>query len=484
MSGIGGTTRTVGVLLPYHAVDSLLVFLYTLLTARGLGVEGFGLFATGVSMGATLFLLADFGLSFATTRDVAAGRASAPVLRTALAARITAALVLGVCALLMVTVAPHWSALAVVLGLAAGEALRSAQQLGQAILLGQHAAGRVALSNALEKLGILLPLALLTVRQGRLSLASVALAYGLGRIPAVLYSAAASSSTWRGRGLDLRAMANHTLATRHVGMFLVSERAIPYSLPLLLTLTTGVEATALFQAAFKMVLLPVSFFTALSAALYPTLARLDSRQDGDLDTVLGLALRGSVTFALGWVALFILCGPALIELVFGAAFAPAGRLLLLLLPYLVLSAVWQMSLYVLTAMGTERVVRNSSLLSVVLAAVTVILLGPGLGASAAPVALAVALTGAIGVSLTSSVRLRAGLAGSRRWLGLLLVTFVSTAAGAALLRLAQWHGPARIVVTVVFLALVFPAGVFLGGVLPRAWLRLGVLRPARQHPSP
>ena len=181
-------------------------------------------------------------------------------------------------------------------------------------------------------------------------------------------------------------------------MFVVSERAIPYSLPVLLTLGTGVEATALFQTALKMVLLPVSFFTALSAALYPTLARLDSRRDGDFDAVLGLALRGSVTFALGWSALFILSGPAIIEWVFGSAFTPAAPLLLLLLPYLVLSALWQMSLYALTATGDERMVRDASLLSALLAAVTVLLLAPGLGAVAAPLALALALSGALGLA--------------------------------------------------------------------------------------
>lgn len=484
MSEGARTARNVGVLVPYHALDSLLVLLYTLLTARGLGVEGFGLFATGVSVGATFFLLADFGLTLATTRNVAAGRASSTVLRTALVARFSAALALGSSALLASWLTPEWAVLPVLLGLAAGEALRSAQQLGQGILMGHQAAARVALSNALEKAGILLPLALLTLLQGRLSLVSVTLSYAVGRIPAALFAATASRDTWQAGALDWRAMLAGTIATRHIGMFMLSERAIAYALPLMLTLGAGVEATALFQAAFKMVLLPVSFFTALSAALYPALARYGAREAGDLDPTLGLALRGSVAFALGWVSLFILSGPDLIEVTFGSAFAAAAPLLRLLLPYLVLSALWQMSLYYLTATGVERVVRDASLLGSLLAAGLVLLLAPWLGAAAAPGALATALLAGLTLALVRSPRLRAGLAGARPWVALLLVSAVTTLGGAGFLRLASGHGLARIALIVVFLALAFPAGVFLVGVLPRSWLRPILLRPARSTPSP
>ena len=478
-----GAVTNVSVLVPYHAVDSLLVFLYTMLIARGLGVAPFGLFVTAVSIGAMLFLLLDFGCTLAVVRDVASGHPINSALKSSIWIRAAIVSALGLAALAGPLGLPLSRTVGLFLLLAASEGLRSVQVLAQAALLGQKRPVAVSVVNATEKIGILLPVAASIWLTGTLSLEATALSFLAGRLVSGGAAVVLARPIWRGGRISPHAAVAYAFSSRHLGLFLVSERSLAYSLPILLTLSAGIAATAQFQAAFKIVLLPISFFTSFASAVYPVVAGMKATKPHELRSGISYGFVATLVFAAGCGLLYAFAANPLVILVFGEAYQPAATILLELVPVILLSAMWQFSLYVLTALGQDRIVLRSSALATFSIAGLVLLLGSLVGMHAAPLALIA------GFSLSAFNYIPALL--RHQLLDVRLVNPSGLAAAVVLsascVFTAQWlwprEGLASILFTAFCLLLLFPVGLILFRVVRTEWLRAGSRGALRRFPS-
>ncbi len=384
MSAPGGgwmrsAVANVSVMLPYHAVDSLLVFLYTMLIARSLGAHDFGLFATGVAIGALLFLVMDFGSSILVVRDVASNRPVASALKSAMVMKLLVTLGLGVMSGLMGIGRISWSPLLALFGLlCAAEGMRSLLTHLQAVLLGQNRTPAVAVIGLLEKATVLAVITAWILWGGTLTLTAVGLALLVGRSAPALIGVLLTREVWSGGSIHPSHAIRYSISSRQVGLFVFSERLLIYCLPILISVGAGMAATGQFQAAFKVLLAPVSFFTAFASALYPVVAGMGAAPRAQTRRTVSLGLL-IVCAAACWFGLLLLFqGGSIVLLVFGESFRPAGALLQALAPVAVLFGIWQFCLHVLTGLNHERVVLRASFACTL----TVCVLTPILGALA------------------------------------------------------------------------------------------------------
>jgi O-antigen/teichoic acid export membrane protein len=170
--------------------------------------------------------------------------------------------------------------------------------------------------------------------------------------------------------------------------------------------------------------------------------------------------------AAGASILMVLIGEPLAHLIFGEQYRPAGALLRSLAPVLVLCSIWQFSLHVLTALGQERLVLRSSILSSGSIALLTLLLGPSFGLESIPLALIAGFATAAMYYLPALFR--GGLVDLRRIrpVGLSGAAVLSIL---CLLTTRSWWPPEGVVSVLApagLLIVVFPASLALFRVLP------------------
>ena len=369
-----------------YVVDSLLVFVYTLLLARALGPAGFGLFSAAWGAALALFLLVDMGTSLLVIRETAAGtllRSEYGIMaKTRGIAAILLALTLGVSAR---AIHPD-SQLPLVMGLLAiGEGLGSLTSLSISLLRGRSRFGAVLAITTAEKVIIIASLLLLAAWAGKGMtplLASVGLVAGrvVGLIAATLIS---WSETARLTGTaEALGWVEPYRKARSLGSFLIVERGTAYVIPLLVVWTSGAQAAGIFLAALKIILVPISLLSALALGLYPIFSELAAEKRSQVALLFCLALKVGLVVAAAAVIL-IECAPdLLVRVIFGASYAPrSGPTLSLLAPMVALGAIWQLSLYLLCASGREKQALAATLVSSVASLILISILGFRYGAS-------------------------------------------------------------------------------------------------------
>src|SRR5207245_4481733 len=134
---------------------------------------------------------------------------------------------------------------------------------------------------------------------------------------------------------------------------LLSDKLVFYSMPLLLVACSSPTETGLFQAAFKIGLLPISACSALLAAYFPAMVR-DAADGRGPQSAVGVYFFLSVV-GTPLIALCLTLPKAILRGVFGPAFIQGATTLRLIAVFVVLNTVYQVAVHLLPAYGRERV---------------------------------------------------------------------------------------------------------------------------------
>jgi stage V sporulation protein B len=367
------------ILTTYYVAEAGLLFILSMLMARFLRVEEFGRLAFALSYGILLSSLD--GVCLVLTKHVARQpivgsdwiREGFPI-RLYMAAAITA---LG---LLPIVAVPYFQRNALLVALiVASEQLRGLTLTYCAWFRGFQAAKYEAAAMAVERVPLLMAcLVLLRLGYGPEWVAGAFLG---SRILSFTFAATtfaarfgAFSPRWRVRLLS-------TLVGEAYPIILLSlsERIRNNLAPFLLAWMSGEVAAAQYQAAGRIVMLPVLICGVAGGAVFAAM----SQNFEDLNLVnrlYQLELRTLWHLLLPLAAVTFVLGPELSRLVFGPAYGPAGEILRILTPMYVLAALVSASYYLLTAINHERTVQRYTVLAITSNLVLGILLAHWYGA--------------------------------------------------------------------------------------------------------
>jgi O-antigen/teichoic acid export membrane protein len=369
-----------------YVVDSLMVFTYTLLLARFLGPAGFGMFSAAWGVAIAIFLCVDLGTSLLVIRETAAGSLLRAQYGSIVRVRLAAALTLPFLLAGISYAVRANSEFALAIGfLALGEGLASLTNLSMALLRGKSRVGTVLAITSTERLTIVISL-LVIAGQSKpgLSLLAASVGFVAGRLVGLVTALSLSWAEFlrlpRGGGIAAGWLAPYRKA-QSLGSFLIVERGTASLIPLLIAWSAGTQTAGIFQAALKIVLVPISLLSALALGLYPIFSELVQARRSQVAPLFILALKSGLVLAAIAVVLIAGVPGFLVQVVFGSQYAAqSGPALRLLAPLVALGAIWQLSLYLLCASGRERLALGASIVTSVASLTLIAVFGKLYGA--------------------------------------------------------------------------------------------------------
>ena len=337
-------------------------FLLAILLARGLGPDGFGVLNFALAWSAVLTMVADGGLTLYVGKLVAASGAHweaayarAFRLKVILLAVILPPFVLA--SWILPSVRDHARILLLVL---AGETLRSISVFICFAFRGLRRAYLEPLVLGLDRV-LLLMTGFGALRSGG-GLEAVALAYAGCRI----VSLGAGLALARGLGAT-RGAGPFTLVAAHadlrksfpLGIFLLCDRLIIQGATILLMSWSTAAATGVFQAAYKIVMVPAMVSAAFCGSLIgPLVVARGAGPRRFLALVrAGLAIGSHLMFAFSLAVL--LWGDRLVQALYGSSYAPAGPVLRILVLHFAGFGLYHTAVFTLMAVNEEAFVGRS-----------------------------------------------------------------------------------------------------------------------------
>ena len=387
-----------------HAAGLALAFLVGVQLARGLGVEAYGQYGIAMAAIAMAGIPGEFGLPRLVTREVAAASAHGDLPRlfgvirwanrTALLFALAAALLLAFGAYLLAGPSRSPVAAAILIGalvvpLVALMKIRGAALQGlQFVVLAQvpfNLVRPLLLSVLLLALFVLLPDAD----------APAAMALNVVTAAAALVAAHfwLRSRLPRPRPADLAESGRDWLASAFPMALTDGIRVFQAQLIiLLLGALMAADQVGLFRVAISSAIMAAAPLTLVGLVIAPTLASLHT--EGDTRRLRMLTARSAQAMTAGVAALnlpLILFGPWLIALVFGEEYRPAYPALAVLCIGQLANAAFGPTASLLVMSRQERRVTRASAISLLAAAIAVLLLVPPFGLVGAAVASSLAL---------------------------------------------------------------------------------------------
>jgi O-antigen/teichoic acid export membrane protein len=374
-----------------YLLDACGAVLQNAVLARYLQLHDYGVLAALLSAGMFVYVVADFGTGLAVSRLMAlpfdgersrhfrslwAVRLLLTVLATSVAVGIAWA-----CA-----PAVGFSVLAIV----GSELFRSVATFFASAARGLGRVRPVMTISGCERLGTL-SCSVLAVTRGW-GLQGVALAYLGARMVSCVCAfvwALNAGLSIRAR-VPARALWKECWGLAPLATLLLSDKLVFYSMPLLLVAGSSPTETGLFQAAFKIGLLPISACSALLAAFFPEMVKDAAHGRGPQNAV-GVYFFMSVV-ATPLIALCVTLPKAILGGVFGPAFAQGATTLRLIAVFVVLNTAYQVAVHLLPAYGRERVLLRSTSRGAVLCILTALVSVRALGAVGAVIAILVYAT--------------------------------------------------------------------------------------------
>ncbi|MCC6177942.1 MAG: flippase [Chloroflexi bacterium] len=343
----------------------ILSFGFSVFVVRHLGAEQFGQYSAVVAFGATFVFLADLGLGAFVVREVARLRL-VPNARERTdglfgdTLRLRLLLASGAAVLL---VAAAWATnrplpMIVAIGLGAvGLVLYGAQGACESVLAGFERLDVVAAAKVANQIAFVLG-------------GAAALYFGLGYhglvIASLLSTCLLATICWQGvRRLGVRSaratVSDWPKLLRRSAPFAVIAGMLGFSYKfdsVLLNVTRGDAETGFYGAAYNLVFTAAFLSNAVNTALYPTLTRRAISAPARLPEIAGRAWRYLLVIALpiavgGWAL-----ADQIIDLLFGASYAPAAPALAILIWVVPLMFTSELLGYVVVVGGAEgRVAR-------------------------------------------------------------------------------------------------------------------------------
>lgn len=341
-------------LLAGEAGSRLFGFLTTALLARRLGVEAFGQIGFAAAMMAYGMVLTDIGLTTVGARSVAQdGSRTAPMLGAMLPLRLLLALTAGAAMALVAVVLPKSATVKWLLVLYAAAVVVQSTLL-EWLFIGMEKMGLVALARVLTT-GANFGLVLLLVRRSQdVLLAPVALGVATALGSATLFVAyvsrfglprlRGSRDEWRGLLKPAWPIGLSSMLTQlHVNLGLV-----------LLGLLATFAQAGLYSSAYRMVFLLLTLDRVFYTVFFPVVSRFMKHHPERLPDLVGSAGRVVLALCIPFCAGALVLAQPILELVFGAGYAPASALLCILVWFLPLSMLNSLAGYTLLAAGRER----------------------------------------------------------------------------------------------------------------------------------
>ena len=345
--------RNFAVLSAAQTAGRLLAFAVTVHLTRTLMAEGFGsvAFATSVLAGAAL--LVDLGFDSLGPLEVARGRVPVPALaRNVVALRLLLAVPALAALALFAWLAPVTTATKAVVALYGLSLLANAVDLNW-IFLGAERMG-VAAAADLAQQALIAAGAFTLVREPE-HLLRMPVIFLAGRAAAVAILAVAAGRTWGSirPALDRGILRDLVPAALPFAGAAAVAVVLTYFDLVLVGLWMGTAEAGLYGAAYRILWLPTMLVTAYLTALRPSVARRAMAGEASPFSLLSGSAPGVIVVGIVTAVVGIVCAPALVDLLYGAAYRAAVaplRLLLLSFALLVISRHYRL---VLVASGRQ-----------------------------------------------------------------------------------------------------------------------------------
>ncbi|MBN2054941.1 flippase [bacterium] len=336
-----------------EALRKLLGFALATIAGRALGAGGFGEYTTAFTLTNMLALVVDFGLNTVLVREVARERRPAgPLFTTVLLLRSGLALALGagliaVAAMLRLPPRTAWTLYA----LTGFWIFSIGGETAAAVFAGQRQFQREAVVLISQKL--LLALAggmILGIGWGMIPFIAVhPLTAAAALVIAILYARRSGIAFTR----PDRAMFRYFLAESFPLALSMAFTLLYFKVDILvLRWWSGAETVGYYGAAYRVMELAMALPATINAVLFPRIARRAAT--GSLRPVLKIWLPAAGLLGMATAAILAGLARPLVIVIFGTAFQPSARLLVLLAPALGLIFCNFPVMYSLIAIGRQR----------------------------------------------------------------------------------------------------------------------------------
>jgi O-antigen/teichoic acid export membrane protein len=358
-----------------------------IILARVLPIQAYGLLSAILSAGMFAFVISDFGTGISVcrlqaSRDRQGWKEEYRKLWTIRILLSGAA----VCVVVPIAMARFPEATVLVTFVLASELFRSVAHFIGMAARGAGNVRSVVILTLCDRWGTLGCSSVIVLMGGGLE--AIGVAYFIPRLIAL-----ALGLRWiREAGLPMRfsetsrRLFNDLRAVSPIGILLVSDKIVFYSMPLLIALLGSTIDVAMFQASMKISLLPISICSALVGAYFPDFVKeaIADRPPGVAVGVYGLV---SVLCA-PVVALCLLSPQVPLRVLFGTTFEAAAGCLRVMAGFIVLNIAHQFSVHLLPAYGREGILGRSASSAAAVCVAIALALVPANGAVGAAIAVA------------------------------------------------------------------------------------------------
>lgn len=443
------------------AAGKAMTFVFTLVAARQLGVEGFGAFSFALAYVTMFATLADLGLGVVTAREIARNCSSARrYIDNSLTIRVLASLVLMALVAISVQLLGYQPLSAYLARVASLFILANAVSLlFAAVFQGFERMHLAALSRVVQT-AVLIFGAFLLTRFGGGAPAFVWLyVLGMSSGAALSWVLAARVGASPRPGFDLRFWGGLLRDSLPVGLAAVFGVAYYWSGTALLTRMQGDVAAGLYGAPFRLVL-GLSFVSqGFAGAVYPVATRLLSSDPVRARRFVTRALRYVAVLAVGMALLGVALASPVIMLLYGPEYVGSVQVMRVLSLWGGCVSLNIMLSNLLYAAGLPKPVTWQSLVSLILSVGLSLLLVSALSAAGVAVALVAAELVGTGLLSAALVRCVCRPALGHVFVAALKATGSALVAGLLGVYVAGWHAiPGIAVAVVVFLLLICLTG--------------------------
>jgi len=152
-----------------------------------------------------------------------------------------------------------------------------------------------------------------------------------------------------------------------LAIFTIADRVNQAIGPILLTMLVNETATGIFQAAFKLVMLPVVFTATIGGSLFPAMVSSFQEEQGKaVDHILRYGVKITLHLFLPFAVLTIILTGPLIQLIYGKGFEASAHVLPWLTPYYLLNIFFYFAAFTLPAVNRQRALARLSAASIAL----------------------------------------------------------------------------------------------------------------------
>jgi O-antigen/teichoic acid export membrane protein len=350
--------RNTGVQVAGDAVGKLATLAFYIVTARELGVEDFGQFTFGLSVGLLLAVIVAFGLDDITAREVARDRvASDPLLWAGLAVKLVfGAIAVVVAAVIASVAAPAGTGVLVVVVLTVAAVVEVLSQSPQALLHGREHMAPIAWSFAAQRVATAVA-GIIAVALGA-GVLTVAVIY-LGGTFVLAAASVAALRRHRIRpafALSYRTTARLVRTSFAIGLSGIFAVAVFRIDATMLGLLRDQTAVGLYGAAYRPFESTLTVTFAFVGAISPVLARLTRSSAPTIAAAYELAAKALVAVLLPLGLGFVLFAGTVIALLFGPSYADAASALALLGGVAALYGVTYLAGFVLLSQDRQAVI--------------------------------------------------------------------------------------------------------------------------------